>query len=277
MTANREKYFGVYRGLVVANDDSKEEIPYLARIKVKVPVVHGDIDDEDLLPWAWPCMNFLGGPPYEVEDGETVQYGQVAIPPVGATVWIMFEQGNPMSPIYIGMWFNNDQAMPQEAREPTSMYEGTVAKYPNVILIKSPWRKDVFIRFNENHSIEIRYGEDIIMMKGPTEDEGDDGKVYVKTVKSNIELWITDKETGKIQLWASEIEILARKQLKIQSGEWEDDGKGGTKVKTEGNMQITCSKDMQVFGEGKNRQQSGKEGAWICSAAETSGYEKHPQ
>ncbi len=95
MTARR--YYGKYRGTVAQNVD-----PMLrGRIQCMVPDVFG------LTPtgWAMPCFPFAGP-----------QMGSVAIPTIGAGVWVEFEQGDPEKPIWVGGWFGNTAEVPALAQ-----------------------------------------------------------------------------------------------------------------------------------------------------------------
>jgi len=70
-----EKFYGIYLGTVLnANDPEKR-----GRLQVMVPsrAVSG---------WAYPCR------PYKVS----------ATPPAGAEVWVMFEDGDPSYPVWMG-------------------------------------------------------------------------------------------------------------------------------------------------------------------------------
>lgn len=87
------RYFGKYRALVINNVD-----PMLrGRIQVQVPGVLG------MLPSSWcePCLP-VGGP----------QFGFVAVPMIGATVWVEFEAGDPDRPIWTGTFFRNAAEVP---------------------------------------------------------------------------------------------------------------------------------------------------------------------
>lgn len=81
--ASGPRFYGKYRGTVTDNED-----PLMTgRIRVRVPAVTGEADSM----WAMPC----------------VPYGIVSIPPVGAAVWIEFEQGDPDYPIWPGCLWNS--------------------------------------------------------------------------------------------------------------------------------------------------------------------------
>ena len=75
--------FGKYRATVVNNLDPQG----LARLQLLVPDVHGIVP----APWAMPCA------PVATENG-----GMIAIPPVGASVWVEFERGDEDLPIWVG-------------------------------------------------------------------------------------------------------------------------------------------------------------------------------
>jgi hypothetical protein len=79
-------FFGKYRGLVVDNRDQMA----LGRIKVEVPEVLGD----SRLSWAMPCVPYAGR-----------GVGLIAPPPVGGSVWVEFEAGDPDRPIWTGCFW----------------------------------------------------------------------------------------------------------------------------------------------------------------------------
>lgn len=79
-------FHGNYRGRVVNVDD-----PYGAgRIKVRVYGVYDGVTDEQL-PWAIFADPFMGG-----QEG----FGGYFVPDVGNDVWVFFEEGNHMLPVY---------------------------------------------------------------------------------------------------------------------------------------------------------------------------------
>ena len=81
-----QRFYGKYRGTVLNNIDPMQ----VGRLLVQVPDVGG-------LPpssWAAPCAPLAGptGPPM----------GVYLVPPIGAGVWVEFEQGDPQYPIWSG-------------------------------------------------------------------------------------------------------------------------------------------------------------------------------
>lgn len=79
------KFFGKYRGTVLSNVDPKRQ----GRLLVQVPDVLGLFPSS----WAMPCLP-IGG----------LQFGAYLVPPLGAGVWVEFEQGNPNKPIWTGFY-----------------------------------------------------------------------------------------------------------------------------------------------------------------------------
>jgi hypothetical protein len=73
-----ERYFGLHRGTVVDNADPQAQM----RVRVLVPAILG----ESVSPWALPCV-----PP-----------GVTTVPEIGTGVWIAFECGDPLHPVWIG-------------------------------------------------------------------------------------------------------------------------------------------------------------------------------
>jgi hypothetical protein len=86
MNAEQSRYFGKYRGTVFNTLDPDR----LARLQAIVPDVLGTAPTT----WAMPSVPFAG-------PGA----GVVVLPPVGAGVWIEFEQGDPDYPIWSGCWW----------------------------------------------------------------------------------------------------------------------------------------------------------------------------
>jgi hypothetical protein len=83
----RKRFFGLYRGTVEENVDPLEQ----GRLLVGVPDVYG------MLPgtWAMPCVP-LAGP----KMGTSFMP-----PPVGTSIWVEFEQGDPQMPVWVGCYW----------------------------------------------------------------------------------------------------------------------------------------------------------------------------
>ncbi len=95
--ARTRKFLGKYRGTVFNNIDPMQQ----GRIQAMVPDVSGLIPTS----WALPCVP-VGG----------TQMGFFAVPPIGAGVWIEFEQGDPDQPIWVGNYWGSAAEVPALSR-----------------------------------------------------------------------------------------------------------------------------------------------------------------
>ncbi|TVR51412.1 MAG: baseplate assembly protein [Puniceicoccaceae bacterium] len=91
------RYHGKYRGMVINNVDPMQ----MGRIQVMVP----DVSNIAISSWAMPCFPVAG-----------IQMGIYAVPPIGAGVWVEFEQGDPDFPIWVGCFHGSSAEVPTLAR-----------------------------------------------------------------------------------------------------------------------------------------------------------------
>jgi len=94
------KYWGKYRGIVMNNIDPQQT----GRLLISVP------DVLSLTPstWAEPCVPLAGptGAPMGVH----------LLPPIGAGVWVEFEQGDPDHPIWVGCRWGAMSDLPPDVK-----------------------------------------------------------------------------------------------------------------------------------------------------------------
>jgi hypothetical protein len=79
------RFYGKFRGKVLDNIDPL----MLHRLLVDVPAIDGFEAS-----WALPCVPYAGP-----------QVGFVALPPMGANLWVEFEGGDPSHPIWVGCFW----------------------------------------------------------------------------------------------------------------------------------------------------------------------------
>jgi hypothetical protein len=91
----KRRYYGKYRGTVVENADPLSQ----CRLIVTVP----DVKMLSPSTWALPCVPFAG----------PLMGMYVVPPPIGAGIWVEFEQGDPDKPIWVGCYWDN-QPVPGE-------------------------------------------------------------------------------------------------------------------------------------------------------------------
>ena len=105
-----ERHYGKYRGVVVDNIDPLQ----LGRVLVRVPnVFDGDTR------WAMPCVPVAGH-----------QSGLFLLPPVGAPVWVEFEQGDAVLPIWVGGYWVDAAELPSLAQSGQSVAPALVLQTP---------------------------------------------------------------------------------------------------------------------------------------------------
>lgn len=108
-------YFGKYRAQVVNVDDPEKR----GRIEVLCPRVLGESSSA----WCEVCIPVA-----------TDNYGDFCLPPVGETVWIEFERGNPDKPIFVGGWYSKEKS---PAKDYTQSAQERIISFKNgIILIK---------------------------------------------------------------------------------------------------------------------------------------------
>jgi hypothetical protein len=76
---SKERFFGIYRGIVASNIDPQN----LMRLQVTIPDVLGQISV-----FARPCVPAVDSP--------------IKLPAEGTGVWIIFEGGDPNRPVWMG-------------------------------------------------------------------------------------------------------------------------------------------------------------------------------
>jgi uncharacterized protein involved in type VI secretion and phage assembly len=116
--ATDNKYYGKYRGTVVMNIDPEQR----GRISAIVPDVLGMIPSS----WAVPCVPIAG-----------IQQGTYFIPPIGAGVWIEFENGDVDYPIWTGGFW------------------GSVGEVPALALAGNPASPSIVLQTSMQNSIVI--------------------------------------------------------------------------------------------------------------------------
>jgi hypothetical protein len=105
-----QRWYGKFRGVVTDNLDPERR----GRLRAVVPDVLGSTPSS----WAMPCVP-LAGP----------GMGVWVMPPVGAGVWVEFEQGDPDYPIWVGGWWGSAVEVPGGAT--------TVADPSSVVVLQT--------------------------------------------------------------------------------------------------------------------------------------------
>lgn len=122
-----EPYWGKYRGTVIDNVDPLVS----ARLLCEVPAVPAA-----LLNWAMPCVTYSG-----------FEQGLVAVPPIGANVWIEFEGGNPDLPIWSGCFWQMGEIplMPELSPEAPELVNVLRSKFCTLLFNDIPAEGGIFL------------------------------------------------------------------------------------------------------------------------------------
>ena len=94
------RFRGKFRGVVTDNKDPL----FLARLKIQCPAVPFD----ELPNWAMPCTPYAGP-----------GVGMYFMPPIGANVWVEFEDGDPNYPIWVGGYWDVKADVPLKLKDQT--------------------------------------------------------------------------------------------------------------------------------------------------------------
>jgi uncharacterized protein involved in type VI secretion and phage assembly len=94
---DKRRHYGKFRGTVINNVDPM----MMGRLQAEVPDVLGFSPST----YAMPCMPFGG-----------IATGMIAVPTMGAGVWIEFEQGDLDFPIWTGCFWGSTAEMPAIAK-----------------------------------------------------------------------------------------------------------------------------------------------------------------
>jgi phage baseplate assembly protein gpV len=92
----KRKRIGLYRGIVRDIDDPEQK----GRVRVEI---HELLGEGKLTDWVSYCAPFGGG-----------GAGFYMLPELGDGVWIMFERGEPSKPVWIGFWYSEEDAPPED-------------------------------------------------------------------------------------------------------------------------------------------------------------------
>lgn len=226
------KLNGVWRGVVRDNDDTSSPNSYSGSLKVYVPQVYGPDIKDDKLPWAEPCFPYAG---LSEEGGEQKGVGFIAIPPIGACVWVTFEQGDPGRPVWLGCWYKRPDG---ESGFPSEAKRSPAAAYPGIILLRGPGGSR--LRLSGDKQLDLTFADEKAFLKFDdaakkaelrTKDwaitvQSDSGLVSVKAgegdtlqqiildpVKNEIQL-----SGGAIRLRADIVEIQCREKFSVSAG-----------------------------------------------------------
>ncbi len=217
---NEEKFYGNYRGEVVSVGDPAGA----GRIKVRVFGVFDDLTVNQI-PWCEFADPFMGG-----HAGE----GGFLVPNVGAHVWVFFEAGDHMQPVYFA-------GAPAHPHGPGERYNGN---YPN---------NKVF-RTRAGHLIEIDDSEGgarihVVHNSGTHREMQNDGSVLEEIVK---DLTIHVEGDAYVNVEGDVQETVKGNVNRVVEGDVTETVKGNFKTSVHGNRSEMAAGDSEYACGGTN-------------------------
>jgi len=286
-------YFGFYRGIVKDNRDVSGSYPYRGRLRIDVPQVYGSLLTTEL-PWAEPCLPILGG---GRKEGK-YSHGFIAIPPVGSSVWVGFEQGDPQHPIWFGSWFGH-RDLGVEGREMGSeaiVDNRTGVGYPDLVVFKAPGpptllipppsgepevrMRGMYIRFVGEQRVEIVFHENYNYI----ELDGDAKRIRVNSKGWNVSVGAEclnigtdddpDGSGGNIDVVATPFRGGTEENPVVFGGDISIRGRRVV-IRSDEEMTLRSDSEMVVYGKDSAKFASSNEGVIYGSAPKASGFDSH--
>jgi len=198
----KPKLLGFYRAKVEDNNDPRK----LGRVQVRV-YPHFETMARQDLPWAEPCW-----------------WMPMQIPPRESWVWVFFEGGDPLYPVYLG------QSLPYGVNEKLKTEEGADnARYQH--MLPKIWFQEIgadypeawIIRTPRRHLVVVEEG-------GPIRIHHEDGTKI--TLEEGGEVWIHHKtgshlrmkDDGDVILWAKrDLWLKAGRHIRTKKGKKPDE------------------------------------------------------
>lgn len=214
-------YTGPFRAKVKKNDDRELENKFLGQIQVWIPQVHGEEYEDRIeeLPWAWPC--FLHA--FKDEEGD-LKAGFFGVPPEDSWVYVIFENGDPDHPIYLGGWYGGekgetdlDDFMQEDAR--------SSARYPDIIGYISPHDGRLRFRVLKEDRFEVSWWENdeekaIIEFDSVGFAPNKEPTVRIQTkwmLKAKAEKNIELESDEEVKIKCKRFEVEAEEEIKLDS------------------------------------------------------------
>ncbi|MFG2741223.1 phage baseplate assembly protein V [Streptomyces chartreusis] len=126
------RFPGLYAGTVT-------DVFEHGRLRVSVPSVY-DAPGPESHTLARPCL----------------PYGHYFVPPVGAKVWIAFENGDPAAPVWVGTWYPRG-GLPEEAGSPDKRVVTTASGHL-VVLDDRDGEERITVADGSGNRIELHSG-----------------------------------------------------------------------------------------------------------------------
>ena len=213
------RYYGIYRGIVIDNVDPESR----GRCRVLIPSI-GHQSDKNVQPnlYAIPCMTGLS-------VGKSGQpHGCFFPPDIGDQVFIVFEDGLPSNPIYLGGWVHAGTENGGVLRSQDAHIKGIRTKYGHYISFNDESGVVTVERGGGEGavsgtkvtldgptiSVVSQDGSNIVVTTDTVTVEGTDGS---KAVIGADKIALTNATGTKIEASGAEVSVTAAGNITLQS------------------------------------------------------------
>lgn len=216
-----EDLLGIYKGIVVFNSygqgstdpKAKSDASLRGRCKIWIPgITPSEYQTQPkLLPWAEPAHSLFGS--------DNTTGGINTVPAVGTYVWVMFEEGDYMSPVYFAVCQGGDGWVSEHVNQHTIQTErvsividdipanGTKSAVLNIV-INNPDDEAVNININGHVVLNIQGNVTQTIIGNVDETiEGDVTRNITGNVTETIDGTYDIESTGVMTLKASKIDL----------------------------------------------------------------------
>ena len=148
------RFYSLYRAEVKVVDDGNDQ----NRIKVLVPAV----SKTELKAWAYPVTPFAGA-----------DHGVSFPPEKNEFVWVMFEEGDPSFPVYIGQWYAKQELPTEFQATADPAVRGIKTRGGHLLLFDdTSGQKTITIQSAGGHKVVIDDTDGRVILNGTTASKG---------------------------------------------------------------------------------------------------------
>ena len=245
------RFDGVFSADVIDNDDSNAEDKHkhLGRLRVRIDQVYGKKTQDSDCPWAWPAAMVWGA------DKDQNPSGLFVLPPIGSTVAVVFEHGDPERPFWIGNFWGEKPGDLKPEISKLNVEDGrSGVNYPNIVTVKGVGAANkCFLRILGESRIELVHEQDTTYV----EIDGNAKRIYLCAKASGWNLQF-DAPSGDVIINAQNIVMTASESLIMTAA---------TEAVLDGGESLICASGGDSVFAGSSIQ---------GSAGTASGFDHHP-
>lgn len=167
-TSRDRRYHGLYAAKVVSVDDAEG----LGKVQVVIPSIY-DGDGQDAAVWARPSF----------------PTNHFTVPQVDDQVWVMFENGDPTRPVWIGTWYASG-ATPPGASPTDKPQNRQVIQSPKgqlILIDETDGAEQISIQDKTGNRIELRTDGVLLLCKQDLTIDASGHNVIIKAASVDVQ------------------------------------------------------------------------------------------